>query len=251
MTWFERLGRGGARASGRQAKALVTARRSGPRGETPWWHDRDQAFAERDHLEPRDFGRGWLPTPMLNNGELLEPLGGDAASAEVSEARRARGLTALNDGVAWRRREGNVLAVLRVEVYADEGPGRGDLAHRAAWAARAEASLDATWRERWTDRGATPGWIEARWVAPADRPEPIHVFDSSMAAPGPAADIDWLRVEDHTGDRTSVAVYEYLTVWAGRSQGTLTIRHEHTLNLDAEAARASTGLHASLLGLDA
>ena len=242
MTLLRRLRRGGARPSGR---------RSGPPDETPWWDDRDQAFAEQDHLEPRDFGRGWLPTPMLNNGELLEPLGGDRASAEVSKARRARGLTALDEGVAWRRREGNVLAVLRVEVYADVGPDRGDVAHRTAWTARAEASLDATWRERWTDRGVIPGWIEARWVDPAERPEPIHVFDAATQPTGPASDIDWLRVEDHTGDRTSVAVYEYLTVWAGRTQGTLTIRHEHTLNLDAEAAAAASALHASLLGLDA
>ena len=180
---------------------------------------------------------------MLNNAELLEPLGGDAASVEVSEARRARKLTALNDGVAWRRREGNVLAVLRVEIYADQDPGKERVAHRNAWTVQAEASLDATWRERWADRGVTPGWIEARWVVPADRPEPPSL--------GSAADVDWLRVEDHTGDRMSVAVYEYLTVWAGRSQGTLTIRHEHTLNLDAEAAGAASALHASLLGLDA
>ena len=229
----------------------MAGRRSGPRGETRWWDQQDQAFAERDHLEPQDFGRGWLPAPMLNNAELLEPLGGDAASVEVSETRRARGLTALNDGVAWRRREGNVLAVLRVEVYRDSDPDQGPLAHRAAWTARAEASLDATWRERWADRGVTPGWIEARWVLPAARPEPIRVSAGSEPPLGPAADIDWLRVEDHTGDRTSVAVYEYLTVWSGRSQGTLTIRHEHTLNLDAEAAGAATALHASLLGLDA
>lgn len=188
---------------------------------------------------------------MLNNAELLEPLGGDAASVAVSEARRARGLTALHDGVAWRRREGNVLAVLRVEIYADEDPDGPRAAHRAAWTARAEASLDATWRERWTDRGVAPGWIEARWVAPADRPQPIHALDGSTSTTGPAAEIDWLRVEDHTGDRMSVAVYQYLTVWAGRSQGTLTIRHEHSLNLDAEAAGAATALHASLLGLDA
>lgn len=246
MTRPRWLAWGGTGSAADSSIGMLTPRRSGPAGEDCWWNAQDQAFAEQDHLNARSFGRGWVAATMVNNAEALEPLGTDLASTEVSAGRIGRRLTALDDGRAWRRREGNVLAVLRVEVYADENLDQGSEAHRAAWTARAEASLDATWRERWIERGVVPGWIEARWVGVSERPDPLHAFEAAMPPPGPAAAIDWLRVEDHTGDGSSVAVYEHLTVWAGRSQGTLTIRHEHMLNLDNEAASAASKLHASL-----
>lgn len=154
---------------------------------------------------------------MLNNAELLDPYGPGAPADRLRDLRSARGLTALDEGQAWRRREGGVLLVVRVEAFASAD----DVEHRAGWRADGPRCLEETWRERWRDREVEPGWIEARLVDPVDDR------------------IDWVRVEDHTGQGRDVVVYQHLTVWAGRMVVVLTLRHELGLDVDAELTTAA------------
>lgn len=172
----------------------------------------DQRWAESALLTEGDLGRGWRSIPMINNVEQPDPFGPGPDADAVRAARAARVLTALDEGEAWRRRNDRILAVARVEVYGSAD----DREHRAAWRAHGPACLDATWRQRWRDREVEPGWVEARWQPDDDRPRDDL---------GPSADeaVDWLVVEDHTG--TDVAVYEHVTIWCGRLQFTLTVRH--------------------------
>lgn len=214
-------------------------RRSGPEGEERWWDPLDQAVAEQPLVDHRALGRGWAPTAMPNNTERLDPLGEDEASAVVRTARRARRLTALDEGRAWRRRSGMVLAVLRTEVFADAD----DALHRSLWNEHGRASLGATWRQRWREREVEPGWIEARWVKAEERPDPLHVFSAAEPPPGVASAVDWARIEDHTGSGEEVTVYEHLTIWCGRAHATLTVRHGLGLDVDAEAAQAAVSVY--------
>lgn len=214
---------------------VAAERRRGPEGEAPWWDPLDQAWAEDLALPLRTFGRGWLEVPMLNNAERPDPLAGPAAGG-VLAARAERGLVALDEGRAWRRRRDGVLAVLRVEVYASVD----DAAHRAAWREDAEAALAQTWRARWAERGRYPGWVEASWVPLEDRPEAVRS--------GPLASaVDWLRVEDHTeaAEQEAVMVYEHVVVWLGRAQATLTVRHVGGLDLDQPVGEAAAVLAAT------
>lgn len=189
-------------------------------------------MAELPLFDRRDLGRDWAPAPMVNNRERLDPWAPDPASDPIRAARERRRLTGLDEGRAWRRRDGGGLAVVRTELYADPD----DREHRDAWRAGAESALDATWRARWRERDQAPGWIEARWVREADRPGPLRAL--GPGASGWAGAVDWLRIEDHT-DPTGqgrVTVYEHLTLWHGRAQVTLTLRHPLGLDLDPVAA---------------
>jgi hypothetical protein len=206
------------------AESARTGRRTGPPDEERWWDPADQALVERPLLVPADFGPGWTADPMLNNAERFEPLADDADSLAIRAARDGRGRTGLDEGRAWRRRRTATLAVLRLEVFAVAD----ERAHRAAWHHHAEASLDATWRARWAERGVVAGWIESRWV------------DRDDDGAGPADDaVDWIRIEDHTDPSGAgrVTVYEHLTVWAGRRHATLTMRHD--LDTDVSTAAAA------------
>lgn len=193
-------------------------------GETGWWDPADQAWAEDLVLPRRAFGRGWLDAPMVNNEERREPLAGPAA-APILAARADRGLVALDEGRAWRRRRDGVLAVLRTEVYASAD----DRAHRSAWRVSAEAALAETWRARWQERGRQPGWVEATWVP---------------ASGGDGGPVDWLHLVDHTdaAEDDEVMAYEHLVVWRGRGQATLTIRHVEGLDLDDVVASVAAVL---------
>ena len=144
-------------------------RRSGPPDETRWWVPADQRVAESALLHRRDLGRGWIPVPMVNNDERVDPYGDDDASAEMRAARDALVLTALDEGQAWRRRDDGALVVLRVEAFAGDAA-----AIRARWSDLAEPCLDAVWRQRWREREREPGWIEARWRTPSDRPDRLR-----------------------------------------------------------------------------
>ena len=78
-----------------------------------------------------------------------------------------------------------------------------------------------------------PGWVEARWVADEER---------RRADLSPAVDeaVDWLVVEDHTG--ADVAVYQHVTLWQGRLQATLTLRHLLGADLGDVVGRGMTAL---------
>ncbi|CAN5594222.1 hypothetical protein BH10ACT1_BH10ACT1_42410 [soil metagenome] len=192
------------------------------------------------------FGRGWHEVPMLNNVEPLEPHASVGAGAVLGEVRRQRVLTALDGGRAWRRREGKLLAVLRLERFADRGAGVAE-AHRQLWQERGTACLEETWRANWADRDVAPGWIEARPVKPEERPDPLHVFSAAQPPAGPAAAIDWMSVEDHTGGPEVVVFYQHLSIWGPRTLATLTVRHDLGLDLDREVAAAAAAIH-DLLG---
>jgi hypothetical protein len=196
---------------------LAWERRRGVEGEAPWWDPADQAWAEDLVLPRRCLGRGWVDAAMINNVERPDPLAGPA-SAPVLAARAARGVVALDEGRAWRRRRDGVLAVLRVEVLGSAD----DVAHRAAWRSTGEAALEDTWRTRWQERDRQAGWVEARWV-PVDGTGPLDPHR-----------VDWLHLEDHTeaAEHDAVMAYEHLVVWLGRAQATLTIRHREGLDLD-------------------
>lgn len=153
---------------------------------------------------------------MLNNTELLDPYGSGEAADRLRSERLNRTLTGLDEGRAWRRRDGGVLLVVRVESFAD--PDDGD--HRQVWQQYGALCLEETWRERWRERDVTPGWIEARLRDPAD--DEIEV----------PADIDWFQVEDHTGVTDEVVLYQHLTVWSGRVHAVLTMRHALGLDVD-------------------
>lgn len=163
---------------------------------------------------------------MVNNAEHVDPFGPGDAADEVRSARAQRTLTALDEGQAWRRRNDAILAVARVEVFADADQQD----HRAVWKDHAEECLNATWRARWRERDVEPGWIEAAWMRAEDRPREafgdVAVDDS----------VDWLVVEDHTG--SDVAVYEYVTTWCGRLHHTLTVRHALGVDLRDQIAIA-------------
>ena len=224
---------------GRRRTGTASQRRTGPPGEDPWWDGTDQAFAEHPLLDRRDLGKGWVPMAMVNNDERIDPHGDDEHSQAVRAARAARVLTALDEGHAWRDRRSSSLLVSRVEVFAAPDPGE----HRLAWREHGVGCLDGVWRARWAERERTPGWIEARWRAPRDRPPPLG---PAGAAPGegravslPLADaVDWITVEDQTGSDASgrILLYEHLTVWAGRALVTLTLRHDQTDDVDVAAA---------------
>lgn len=217
-----------------------TGRRSGPPDEQRWWDPAAQAIAEQPVLHRRQLGWDWLDASMVNNVERLDPFGHDAASEAIRAARVARVLRGLDEGRAWRRRKENTLLVARVEVFADAD----EAAHRHAWRDHAEAALDATWRLRWHERGRAPGWIETRWVRIDERPGALHAFRAHVDPPEPARSVDWLRIEDHTGHRSSgtVAVYEHLTLWAGERHGVLTLRHDLDVDVTGVAAAAAVAV---------
>ena len=125
---------------------------------------RPGAWPSEPLLDARTLGRGWRPVPMVNNAEQRStPSGRRSGLRASSAAARAAGgsprSTRAGPGAArpaarWR--------CSAVEVVRRRRPRR---AHRAAWREHGEASLDATWRERWAERDQAPGWIEARWLA--------------------------------------------------------------------------------------
>ena len=160
---------------------------------------------------------------MLNNAELLDPYGPGEAADRIRSVRQQRRLTGLDEGRAWRRRDGSVLLVLRSEIFADPD----DTAHRAVWQQDGAVGLEDTWRERWRDRDITPGWIEARRRDPADLEVDLD------------PNVDWYRVEDHTGVTDEVVVYQHLTVWSGRIHAVLTLRHVLGLDVDEVVAAAA------------
>jgi len=194
-------------------------RRSGPPDEDQWWDVEDQTFAEGYLIAGRDFPKGWRPMIMLQNVERLDPWEGVNEAAAVSAARLDRRLTALDEGSAFRDREGS-LAVLRVEVFA----GEDDTEHRARWQSDGADVLAATWRARWRERDVAPGWLEVRRHEHDPIPDPERGGDA----------VDWYEVEDHTdtsGDG-DVAIHHHVTVWVGRALLTLTVRH--SLGVDQE-----------------
>jgi len=197
----------------------ATRRRSGPPEEERWWDVDDQAFAEGYLIAGRDFPKGWRPMIMLQNVERLDPWEGVDEAAEVSAARLARRLTALDEGSAFRDRDTS-LVVLRVEVFADED----DTEHRARWQSDAPDILAATWRARWRERDVVPGWLEVRDHEHDPIPDPDRGGDA----------VDWYEVEDHTdpSDTGDVAIHHHVTVWFGRALLTLTVRH--SLGVDQE-----------------
>ena len=186
-------------------------------------------------LSARTFGRGWLAVEVLGNEERLDPFADVDEAAGVQAARRARRLTALDEGRAWRQRSVGSLAVLRAECFAD-----GDeTEHRSVWRQDGPALVTALWRARWRERDRRPGWIEARLLDGDDRP------GTEDAA---AEDVDWLRVEDHTDLTGSgvVTCYEHLTIWAGRGHAVLVVRHDLGHDLDGTCLAAGRAIAAGL-----
>jgi hypothetical protein len=206
----------------RRPRTAADQRRTGPVGEEPWWDPHDQAFAEQPLLTRADLGKGWQAVEIPGNAERLDPYGDDPDSGAIRAVRAQRRLTALDEGHAWRIRTAGVLAVSRVEIFADADHA----AHRTAWQEHGAACLDAVWRARWRERDRLPGWIEVR-----RRPE------LSTDA------VDWLTVEDQTGSEQSgsVTLYEHVTIWSGRAVCTYTVRHDLADDrVDATAAAATT-----------
>lgn len=181
---------------------------------------------------------------MINNAAPESPFGPGRASDPVLSARAARRPVAVLDGMAWRHKRNGTLVVLRVERFADPEGEPGRARHRAAWTEHGERALEETWRLRWHERGRLAGWVEARRVAGSD------------------ADVDHLRLEDHTGAAAPttaghdparsgaleghVTVYEHLTVWADASVALATIRHRLGEDVDAVAARLAATLRSRL-----
>jgi hypothetical protein len=199
--------------AGRRSRARADTtkrRRSGPPDEHRWWDPGDQAFIQQPLLSRHDFPKGWQPTTMLNNSEQLDPYEG-ADAPRIRAARAARVLSALDEGVAYRTRHGQLL-VLRAEVFVDPA----ETAHRAAWQADGPAVLTSTYRARWAERDVVPNWIETTIAPMTARPAELDPR------------IDWLRVEDHTDPKGSgiVTIYEHLTLWCGRANAVITVRHE-------------------------
>ena len=215
----------------RRHRSATDQRRTGPAGEARWWVPADQAFAEQPVLSRADLGKGWQSVEIPSNEERLDPYGDDPASDAIRVVRGTRTLTALDEGAAWRVRTAGVLAVARVEVFADAD----HQAHRAAWQEYGVACLDAVWRARWTERDRVPGWIEAR--ARADRSD---------------ATTDWMTVEDQTGTAESgtVSLYEHLTIWQGRAVCTFTVRHDLADDREPAAAAAAHAIARHLASLD-
>lgn len=228
----------------RRPRTTASQRRTGPDGEDHWWDDGDQAFVEQPLVQSREWGRGWRTVPMWNNAERMDPYGDDPDSDAVRQERQARRLTALDEGAAWRLRREAVLAVARVEVFAEVGT-----AHRAAWQEHGARCLDAVWRQRWHERDRVPGWIEATWK-PQDRIDAVTADDAWREALG---QVDWLTVEDQTGTSETGVVtrYEHLSIWCGRALATLTVRHDDALDLDPPAVAAAMAAYRRLWTLDA
>jgi hypothetical protein len=230
---------------GRRSRQTADHRRSGPPDEDRWWVDADQLFVEAPLLSVRDLGRGWQSVPMWNNAERLDPYGDDEHSAALRAERERRVLTALDEGSAWRRRSDRVLAVSRVETFADGD----DRSHRAAWQAHATGCLDAVWRQRWRERDVDPGWIEARWKDDGDIDAVRPADDQGRAALG---QIDWVTVEDQTTTAATGTVerYQHLTIWCGRALATVTIRHDDVVDLDDVAMAAALAAYRRLWTLE-
>ncbi len=195
-------------------------RRSGPAAEEPWWDLEDQAFIEQPLLRRRDFVKGWQPTIMINNAELIDPYEGADAPA-IRAARSDRRLSALDEGVAYRAKH-RLLLVLRTEMFADPDETR----HRAAWQANAPSVLTSTYQARWAEREVAANWIETRVRPPTELPTEIDPR------------IDWLQVEDHTDPKRSgtVTLYEHVTLWCGRANAVVTVRHEHDQHVEPMTA---------------
>lgn len=157
---------------------------------------------------------------MINNLELIDPYDGVDASA-IRAARAARNLSALDEGVAYRAKHRQLL-VLRTEVFVDPD----ETAHRAAWQADGPSVLTNTYRARWAERDVAPNWIETRVRPPSELPGDLD------------ARLDWLQVEDHTDPKRSGAVtmYEHVTLWCGRANAVVTVRHEQDQHIEALAA---------------
>lgn len=194
-------------------------RRSGPVDEQRWWDPADQAFIQQPLVRSRDFPKGWRPTVMLNNAELLDPYEGAEAPA-LRALRATRVLTALDEGVAYRASHRQLL-VLRTEMFADPD----ETEHRGAWQTDGPRVLADTYRTRWAERDVAPNWIETTIRRPPDTPADIDPR------------IDWFRIEDHTDPRRTgtVTLYEHLTLWRGRANAVITVRHEPDYHVDAIA----------------
>jgi len=211
----------------------VARRRSGPADEDQWWEPADQAFVQAPVLNRRDFPKGWRPIPMVNNVEVLDPYAGEGAAA-IRAARAARVLSALDEGVAYRARNRQLL-VLRIEAFADPD----ETAHRQTWLSDGPAALTATYQVRWSERDVVPNWIETRIRRPGDVPTDVDPR------------IDWLRVEDHTDPKRlgTVSIYEHLTLWCGRGHAVITLRHELDQQVDDVARKIAEGVLTTLEGL--
>ncbi len=170
-------------------------------------------------LRRRDFVKGWQPTIMINNRELIDPYDGVDAST-IRAARAARRLTALDEGVAYRSKLRQLL-VLRTEVFFDPD----ETAHRTAWQADGLSVLTSTYQTRWAERDVTPNWIETRLRPATDLPGELDPR------------VDWLQVEDHTDPKRSgtVTLYEHVTLWCGRSHAVVTVRHEYDQQVEGMA----------------
>ncbi len=230
---------------GGKRTSSAEGRRTGPPGEEHWWDDDDQAFVEGPLFTSRDLGRGWQTVPMPNNAERLDPYGDDAHSEALRAERDKRGLTALDEGAAWRQRKERVLVVPRVETFAEAD----DRSHRAAWRMLGPACLDAVWRERWRERDVAPGWIEARWKAAE---EIVAVAPAGEEGVGALGQIDWITIEDHTTSAASSTVdrYQHVTVWCGRGLATVIVRHDDALDLDQTTMGVALASYRRLFQLD-
>lgn len=219
----------------RDRPTVETKRRSGPPGEARWWEITDQQFVESDVVDPGDLGRGWRLFPMLNNVERLDPYGIGEDADRLRMARDDRGLTALDEGRAFRRRATGSLLVQRLEMFATV-----DSDHRRIWREHGVAASEETWRQRWRERDEQPGWIEARWF---DGLLDDHRSDAERSDVDGRwfDDVDWIRIEDHTGG--TVAVYHHVTVWADRLLATLTMRSPLGEDEDPAILNAARILH--------
>ena len=216
---------------------VVERRRSAPLGETKWWDSSDQAVAETQWLTRGELGKGWNRVPMVNNSEHLDPYGVDDASQRLRHIRSGLVLSALDENEIWRRRNDRALVVVRVEVF--ELPVEP---LRRAWQDLAEECLCSLWRQRWTERDETPGWIEVRWKCGSElselselseTPEPADISTREAGGSDPIV-VDWLEVEDHTsvGADGDVTMYEHLSFWHGRCLVTAVVRHAQSVPLD-------------------
>jgi hypothetical protein len=111
------------------------------------------------------------------------------------------------------------------------------------------ACLDAVWRERWRERDVAPGWIEARWKDAGDIAAVAPTDDEGAGALG---QIDWITVEDHTTNVETGTIdrYEHVTIWCGRALGTVIVRHDDALDLDAATVRVGLAAYRRLWQLD-
>ena len=100
---------------------------------------------------------------MPNNVEVIDPFEGVSEADAVRRARQLRRITALDEGLAYRARDG-ALTVLRAEMFADPD----ETAHRAAWQSDGARVLTATYRTRWAEREVTPNFIETTVVGPGE-----------------------------------------------------------------------------------